>query len=74
MTYQSIIRAAIYRDTSASILQDWLRRFSAWRQKRRDLAELRSLSGAALRDLAIDRSELSSIVNAGKSERRRNRK
>lgn len=74
MAHQSIITAAIHRDTSTSILQDRLRRFAAWRQKRRDLAELRSLSGAALRDLAIDRTEVSSIVNACEGERRRNRK
>lgn len=74
MTDHSIIGASIYHGTPTSIFQDWLRRFSAWRQERRDLAALRGLSGAALRDLAIDRSELSSIVGAGGGERRRNRK
>ena len=73
MTSHSIIDATPRTNAEASVLQKWIFGWRAWRQRRRDLAELRGLSSSALRDLAIDRSELSSVVNAGEGERRRNR-
>ncbi|WP_421980212.1 DUF1127 domain-containing protein [Roseibium sp.] len=50
----------------------WLARFRAWRKLRQDRLELASLGDAALKDLAIDRSEIPSIIHAGEKERRRN--
>ncbi len=73
MASLSTAAVAIDTDAKSSIFIRWFNSYRAWRQKRRDLAELRSLSGSALRDLAIDRSELSSIVHAREGERRRNR-
>ena len=73
MTGQSIIHTALHADTNVSLVRKWMIGFSAWRQRRRDRAELRGLSASTLRDLAIDRSEVSSVVNAGVGERRRNR-
>ncbi|WP_299474697.1 DUF1127 domain-containing protein [uncultured Roseibium sp.] len=58
---------------SGSRLAAWRADFHAWRQKRRDRNELENLSSSTLRDLAIDRSEITSIVTSGEGERRRNR-
>ncbi|WP_353608930.1 DUF1127 domain-containing protein [Labrenzia sp. DG1229] len=46
--------------------------FRVWRQKRQDRRQLNLLSDDGLKDLAIDRSEIPSIVHAGANERRRN--
>lgn len=53
-------------------LSIWLTRLRAWRKLRQDRMELAALGDAALKDLAIDRSEIPSIVHAGENERRRN--
>nr|WP_319384596.1 DUF1127 domain-containing protein [uncultured Roseibium sp.] len=58
-------------------LANWLRhgpirRYRTWRKLRRDRLELAALGNAALKDLAIDRSEILSIIHAGENERRRN--
>ena len=50
----------------------WERRAEA-RARRRAVAELRVLGGAALRDLAIDPSEITSVVHDTSGERRRSR-
>ncbi|MEX0344685.1 MAG: DUF1127 domain-containing protein [Rhizobiaceae bacterium] len=47
-------------------------RCQEFRMRRRQIAELRSVDPRILRDMAIDRSEASSIVNTGGKERRRN--
>ncbi|MET1411552.1 DUF1127 domain-containing protein [Roseibium sp. HPY-6] len=56
-----------------SRLAVWLGTFRTWRKQRRDRRELEGLSTATLRDLAIDRSEITSIVSSGQGERKRNR-
>lgn len=50
-----------------------LHRYSAYREKRRALAELRSLDPGILKDMGVDRSEAASIVFGGGGERRRAR-
>lgn len=49
----------------------WLEHFRVWRKMRRDRLELASLGDAALKDLAIDRGEIPSIIHAKGNERRR---
>jgi len=48
-----------------------LQDYRAWRQRRRDLNELRALGAAGLRDLGIEMSECRSIVETGGRDRRR---
>jgi len=45
--------------------------FQEFRRRRRQIAELRAVDPRILRDMAIDRSEVTSIVNTGASGRRR---
>ncbi|WP_434054816.1 MAG: DUF1127 domain-containing protein [Roseibium sp.] len=52
-------------------LSPWLEHFLVWRKMRRDRLELASLGDAVLKDLAIDRSEIPSIIHAKGNERRR---
>jgi len=47
-------------------------KFRVFRQKRHYCRQLTLLSDSGLKDLAIDRSEIPSIVHAGTNERRRN--
>ena len=49
----------------------WLDRFVQRRRQRRALAELRGLGARTLKDLAIDRSEIRSIVHGDPHGRRR---
>ena len=72
MTIQTVITTNLPHPKSRRFLKIHLEKFRVWRQRRRDLAELRGLSSGALRDLGIDRSEASSIVNTSKKDRRRN--
>ena len=48
-----------------------LDRYAQNRKKRRALAELRGLGARTLKDLAIDRSEISSVVHGNSHGRRR---
>ncbi|WP_363324467.1 DUF1127 domain-containing protein [uncultured Roseibium sp.] len=65
--------AALPTARSSSFVGVLLRRFLVWKQKSRDRSELRCLSNAMLRDLAIDRSEIDSLLVSVKCDRRRNR-
>ncbi|WP_418068048.1 DUF1127 domain-containing protein [Roseibium porphyridii] len=73
MARETTTIATLQTAQNASCLGVLLKRFLAWKQKRRDRGELRSLSNAMLRDLAIDRSEIDSLVVSGQHGRRRNR-
>lgn len=46
-------------------------RYRAYRKQRRRIAELRAVDPRILRDMAIDRSEVTSIVRTGGTGRRR---
>lgn len=46
-------------------------RLRAYRRRRRQISELRSLDPRVLRDMAIDRSEVASVVNTSALERKR---
>jgi uncharacterized protein YjiS (DUF1127 family) len=72
MAEQAIQDTALFENTNAKLFDKWLTGYRAWRKRGREIAELRSLSAATLRDLAIDRSEVSSVISAGVGERRRN--
>ncbi|WP_305987862.1 DUF1127 domain-containing protein [Roseibium sp. MMSF_3544] len=72
MAKASEVFPALHSGIPRAQLSIWLRRFHAWRQKRRDRLELDALGKSALKDLAIDRSEITSIIHAGSNERRRN--
>jgi uncharacterized protein YjiS (DUF1127 family) len=48
-----------------------LARYGEYRQRRRAAAELRSVDPRILKDMAIDRSEVDSIVYANSGDRRR---
>ena len=39
--------------------------------RRRNLRQMRDLSGHVLRDIGLDRSELASVIYSGRHERRR---
>lgn len=52
-------------------LRSLLDRFAQHRKRRRALAELRGLGAHTLKDLAIDRSEISSVVHGDPGGRRR---
>ena len=52
-------------------IRAWFDRFVQRRQQRRALAELRGLGAHTLKDLAIDRSEIRSLVHGGPHGRRR---
>ena len=52
-------------------IRAWLDRFAQRRHQRRALAELRGLGAGMLKDLAIDRSEISSVVHGDPHGRRR---
>jgi len=41
----------------------WFRTFTAWRERRRAIAQLHSLSDRALRDIGLNRSEIEFMVN-----------
>lgn len=45
--------------------------YAEYRKKRRALAQLRGLDARTLKDIAIDRSELSSVVHGDPQGRRR---
>lgn len=64
---RALPRQILWAVTARSLLK----RYAEYRRKRRALAQLRGLDAATLRDLAIDRSELSSIVHGGSHGRRR---
>lgn len=53
------------------IIKPFLTRYFEHRKKRRALAELRSVDPRTLKDMGIDRSEITSIVYGNASGRRR---
>lgn len=63
---------ALQSSVFKTLLSAWSEMFRVWRQKRHDCRQLNLLSDSGLKDLAIDRSEIPSIVHAGTNERRRN--
>jgi len=67
-TYQSVLSR---RNPRVTTVRSLLRRYADYRSKRRSLAELRGLDGRTLKNLAIDRSELSSVVYGDPHGRKR---
>ena len=59
------------RNPWAMSFRAWLDRFVQRRRQRRALAELRGLGAGTLKDLAIDRSEIHSLVHGDPDGRRR---
>ena len=59
------------RGPSAMSIRAWLDRFAQRRHQRRALAELRGIGARTLKDLAIDRSEIRSLVHGDPHGRRR---
>ena len=67
-THPSILpRLNSWTATTRSLLG----RYAAYRRKRRALAQLRGLDAGTLKDIAIDRSEISSVVLGDPNGRRR---
>lgn len=54
-----------------AIIRSLLGRYAAYRAKRQALAQLRGLDAGTLKDIAIARSELSSVVLGNPDGRRR---
>jgi len=59
------------RAVLATTLKTLLDRYAAFRERRRAAAELRSIDPRILKDMAIDRSEIDSIVHGDQRDRRR---
>ena len=55
-------RSQTWRHSIARVLEQLLAAHSERRKRRRQMAELMSLGSGALKDLGIDRSEISSVV------------
>jgi len=78
-TKQAIVETPYQRDPASRVFQSvwktkiepFLVRYLEYRKKRRALAELRSLDPRILKDMAIDRSEVTSIVYGDPNGRRR---
>jgi len=71
MTTLQIYSGAQTRNVWTAIIKPLLHRYSEHRKKRRALAELRSVDPRTLKDIGIDRSEVTSIVYGNPSGRRR---
>jgi uncharacterized protein YjiS (DUF1127 family) len=56
-------RSESWRHSIAGVLEYLLAAYSERRKRRRQMAELMSLGSGALKDLGIDRSEISSVVD-----------
>jgi uncharacterized protein YjiS (DUF1127 family) len=59
------------RAVLATSIKTLLGRYAAFRQRRSAAAELRSVDPRILKDMAIDRSEIDSIVYCKESDRKR---
>lgn len=62
------------RARSTTGIRSLLDRYAHHRKRRRALAELRGLGAGTLKDLAIDRSEIGSLVHGDPHGRRRPRR
>jgi uncharacterized protein YjiS (DUF1127 family) len=64
--------SGVFRTAWAATIKPLLTRYLEHRKKRRALAELRSVDPRTLKDMGIDRSEVTSIVYGPPKGRRRN--
>lgn len=70
----AILKIRPHRTTRAAwktAIQSLLGRYVEHRERRRAMAELRSVDPRALKDMGIDRSEVASIIYCNDSDRRR---
>jgi uncharacterized protein YjiS (DUF1127 family) len=65
------LSSRIFQTVWKATIEPLLARYLERRKKRRALAELRSLDPRTLKDMGIDRSEVTSIVYGNANERRR---
>jgi uncharacterized protein YjiS (DUF1127 family) len=66
------LSSGVFQSIWTAAIEPLLTRYLDHRKKRRALAELRSVDSRTLKDMGIDRSELTSIVYGPPNGRRRN--
>jgi uncharacterized protein YjiS (DUF1127 family) len=66
------LSSGVFQTVWTATIKPLLTRYLEHRQKRRALAELRSVDPRTLKDMGIDRSEVTSIVYGSPNGRRRN--
>jgi uncharacterized protein YjiS (DUF1127 family) len=66
------LASGVFQSIWTATIKPFLTRYLEHRKKRRALAELRSVDPRTLKDMGIDRSEVTSIVYGPPDGRRRN--
>jgi uncharacterized protein YjiS (DUF1127 family) len=69
--YGDHVSSRVFQTVWTKTVEPFLARYLEHRKKRRALAELRSVDPRILKDMGIDRSELTSIVYGNANGRRR---